>query len=110
MELGRGELTDKALGECPLLVANLWSGALVDLGRVVYLAREVEPLKEEPVLVHPDRDRCGLAAPGERADRDPLRFLEGLDEHSIAALAILAGPEIVRVLEVHGVDRGLRDK
>ena len=52
MELGRGELADQSLGERPLLVADLRLGAPVDLGRVVDLAREVEPLEEEPVLVH----------------------------------------------------------
>jgi hypothetical protein len=45
------------------------------------------------------------AAPGERADRDPTRLFECPDEYPIAALAILASAEVVRVLEVHGVGR-----
>ena len=56
LELGRGELTDQPLGERPLLVADLRLSAPVDLGRIVDLVGEVEPLEEEPVLVHADRD------------------------------------------------------
>jgi hypothetical protein len=74
LELGAGELTDQPLGQRPLLVANLRLGALVDFGRVLDLIGEVEPLEKEPVLVHPDRDRCRLAAPRERADRDSRVF------------------------------------
>jgi hypothetical protein len=91
-------------GERPLLVADLGIGTSVDLGRVVDLVREVESLREEPVLMPVDRDRCRLAAPGERADRDPVRLLECLGEHAVAALAVFAGAELVRVLEVHRVD------
>jgi hypothetical protein len=87
---------------------DLRLGALVDLGRVLDLVREVEPLKEQPVPMHPDRDRGRLATPGERADRDTVRSLERLDEHLIASLAILAGAEVGRVLEIDGVVRRLR--
>ena len=45
---------------------------LVDLGGVLDLVGEVEPLEEKPILVHPDRDRGRLATPGERADRHPV--------------------------------------
>ena len=51
MELGPGQLADQPLGERPLLVADRRLGAPVDLGRVVDLAREVEPLEEESLLV-----------------------------------------------------------
>jgi hypothetical protein len=44
LELGAGELGDQPLGERPLLVADLRLGAPVDLGRVVDLARAVQPL------------------------------------------------------------------
>jgi hypothetical protein len=47
----------------------------VDLGRVMDLVSEVEPLEEELVLVHPDRDRSRLAAPGERANGDPAPIM-----------------------------------
>ena len=43
-------------------------------------------------LVGSDR---GLAAPRERADTDPARLLERLDEHAVAALAVLAGTEVL---------------
>ena len=74
MKLGRGELADQPLGECPLLVTDLRLGALVDLGRVVDLAGELEPLEEESVLVPADRDRRCVAAPGEGAHGDALRL------------------------------------
>jgi hypothetical protein len=61
---------------------------LVDLGRVVHLVGEVEPLEEEPVLMHPDRDRSCLAARGEPANSDPVRSLEGLGKYAIAALRV----------------------
>jgi hypothetical protein len=67
-ELSRGELGDQPLGKRPLLTADLLFRAPVDLGRIVDFTREVEPLEEEPVLVHPNRDRGRLAAPRERAD------------------------------------------
>jgi hypothetical protein len=54
-DISPGKVVDQPLGEHPLLVADLWSGAPVDHGRVVDLAREVEPLEEQPVLVHADR-------------------------------------------------------
>jgi hypothetical protein len=38
-----------------------------------------------------------------------VRFLEGLRKHAIAALAILAGTQVARVFEVHGVDRARRE-
>jgi hypothetical protein len=62
MELGPGELTDETLGERPLLIADLRLGAAVDLGRILGLGGKVEPLKEQFVLVHPDRDSEHLAA------------------------------------------------
>ena len=108
--LGRGELGDQAFGECALLVTDLRISAPVDLGCVVYLVSEVKPLEEEAALVPADRDRCRLAAPGECADGDPVRLPKRLGEHPIAPLAVLAGAEVVRVLEVHGVDRPLRDE
>jgi hypothetical protein len=110
VKLGLGQLADEPLGERPFLVADLGVGALVDLGRVVHLVGEVEPLEEEPVLMHPDRDRSCLAARGEPANSDPVRSLEGLGKYAIAARAILAGAEVVGVLEVDGVDRALRDE
>jgi hypothetical protein len=79
LELCPGELADQPLGEGPLLVADLRCGALVDLGRVVDLAREVEPLEEKSLLVHPNRDRRGLPTPRERADGNPMCLLERLD-------------------------------
>jgi [2Fe-2S] binding domain len=71
------------------------------------LARQPDPTDADidaSLLMHSDRDRCGLAAPGERADGNPMRLLERLDEHSVAALAIFPGAEVVRVLEVDWVD------
>jgi hypothetical protein len=65
VELGPGELADQPLGERPLLVADLRSGTLVDLGRAVDLVGEVEPLEKKTTLVDPDPDRGRLAAPGE---------------------------------------------
>jgi hypothetical protein len=99
LKLGLRQLADEPLGERPLLVADLGLGALVDLGCVMDLVSEVEPLEEEPVLVHPDRDRRRLAAPGERANGDPARSLEGLRKDAIATLAILAGTQVVGVFE-----------
>jgi hypothetical protein len=95
VELGPGELPDQSLGECALLVADLRLGAPVDLANVVDLIREVEPLEEEAVLVDPERDRRGLAAPGESTDGDPSGLLERLDEDSVATLAVLPGAEVV---------------
>ena len=43
-----------------------------------------------------------------RLSRTAYEALTG--EHAIAALAVLASAEVVRVLEVDGVNRGLRDK
>ena len=108
MELGRGQLANQPLRERPLLVADLWIGPTVDLARVLDLVGEVEPLKQEPVLVRTDRDGRRLAAPRERADGDPVRLLESLDEHAVPTLAVLAGAEVVGVLEVDGIDRPLR--
>src|SRR5262249_51565858 len=82
----------------------------VDLGGGVHFAPEVEPLEEQSVLVNPDRDRRRLPAPRERADGDSLGLFERLDEDAIAALAVLAGAEVVRVLEVNRIDRALRHK
>ena len=110
MELGRGQLADQPLGQCPLLVADLGIGPPVDLARVLDLVGEVEPLKQEPVLVRTDRDGRRLAAPRERADGDPVRLLESLDEHAVPTLAVLAGAEVIGVLEVDRVDRALRDE
>jgi hypothetical protein len=58
-------------------------------------------------MVHPDRDRRRLATPGERADGDPVRLLEGLGEHAIPTVPGLPGTQVVRVLEVDRVDRAL---
>jgi hypothetical protein len=110
MELGPRQLADQPLSKRPLLVADLRRGALVYPGRILDLVCEVESLEEEPPLVHPDRDRSRLAAAGERADGDPVRLLTSLGEHPIAALTILAGAEVVRVFEVDGIDRSLRDE
>jgi hypothetical protein len=75
LKLGLRQLADEPLGERPFLVADLGLGALGDLGRVMDLVGEVEPLEEKPVLVHPDRDQSRLAAPGERANGDPAPIM-----------------------------------
>jgi hypothetical protein len=48
LELGLRQLADKTLGKRPFLVADLGLGATVDLGRVVDLAGEEQPLEKEP--------------------------------------------------------------
>ena len=60
--------------------------------------------------MEPDRDRGRLAAPGERADRHPVRLPECLHPHSVAALAVLAGTDVVRILEGDRIDRALGTK
>src|SRR5262245_65724918 len=108
MKLRLRQLVDQPLGKRPLLVADLRLDAAVDLGCILDLVREIQSLEKESILVHTDRDRGRLAAPGEGADPHPLRFLERLSEYSIATSAVLASAKVVRVLEVDGVDRTLR--
>jgi hypothetical protein len=62
----------------------------------VHFVDEVGPLEIESVLVYPDCNWSRLAAPGEGADRDAVRLLERLDEHTIAALTVLPGVDVVR--------------
>jgi len=92
LKLGLRQLADEPLGERPFLVADLGLGVLGDLGCVMDLVGEVEPLEEEPVLMYPDRDRCRLPAPGERADGNSMRPLKGLRKHAIARSPFLPAP------------------
>jgi hypothetical protein len=48
MKRRHGKLADQPFGERPLLVADLWIGTPVDLGRALDLVCKVEPLEKEP--------------------------------------------------------------
>ena len=104
VELRRRLLLDELLGELEL--GGLHFGLRdLDFGRRPHVRGEVQLLHRQHVVDRPDQHDVRLAARRPATDGRELRFLHRFDQQAVRLVRAFVGREVVRLVEVHRIDR-----